>query len=913
MRFYSSSNASHLSHAVVRFAGQSGWRALRFDGASPTIQDSTIEECATSGADLVNAASRPTITGCTFRNNAGWAIDGASFESLVNVSNNTATGNGVNGVLVSNAAPAQNTAVSPDSGINGTLCFAGAVTVPANVTLTLDPGLVLKSVNGGGYEVSGALVASGSASQPVVLTTFADDAFGGDSNTDGPSSGTPGAWPYVRFYASSGASHLANTVIRYAGQSGWRALRFDSSSPTLTGCTIEHSASSGADLVNAASRPTITGCTFRNNAGWAIDGAAFESLANLSNNTATGNGVNGVLVTSPSLGVDATVKPTAGFSGVVAFNGSVGVPAGRTLTLDAGVILKSVQSGGYEISGALVTNGTTSRPVVLTSFKDDVYGGDTNNDGASSGTPGDWPYMRFYSTSSASRLVGAIVRFGGQSGWTPLRFDGSSPTVRFTIVENGLGDAISLAGSSARPVIDRCLIRNNGGYAITDAQLGAVPFLTRNNAVGNGANQLRVTSGTANEDVYIDGNSGINNVVVLASTLTVPVGLKLTLGPGLVLKFTNGQAFNVNGALDVIATRERPLVLTADTDDAIGGNSNGTPSAAAPGHWLGLYFETFAAPSEVENVVLRFAGLSGFSALRVNSPAASLERVRVERSGAAGFELHDAARADHLVAWSCATTGLSLHGGSFDVRHATSAKCLTGIHRQGAAWTGRVYDSIATDNTTDFSNLTGSFVSYSNGFTGGGVGNLNAGSPFVDVDGGDLRLVAGSLCIDAGDPTSPRDGDCTRADMGAYSTALAPELYCVGKTNSNACTPFLGFSGLASASSNRPFDVRAYNVLNNKNGLFFYGFNGRSSAPFQGGLKCVADPVRRSPLQDSQGAANVSDCSGIFVIDFNALIQAGVDPFLAPGATVFVQGWYRDPAVPSATGLTDALEFAVCN
>ncbi len=61
------------------------------------------------------------------------------------------------------------------------------------------------------------------------------------------------------------------------------------------------------------------------------------------------------------------------------------------------------------------------------------------------------------------------------------------------------------------------------------------------------------------------------------------------------------------------------------------------------------------------------------------------------------------------------------------------------------------------------------FVSYSDvdgGFTG--VGNINADPMFVNAVGDDYHLLAGSPCIDAGNPASPQDPDGSPADMGAF-------------------------------------------------------------------------------------------------------------------------------------------------
>ncbi|MFQ6041923.1 MAG: right-handed parallel beta-helix repeat-containing protein [Candidatus Poribacteria bacterium] len=49
-----------------------------------------------------------------------------------------------------------------------------------------------------------------------------------------------------------------------------------------------------------------------------------------------------------------------------------------------------------------------------------------------------------------------------------------------------------------------------------------------------------------------------------------------------------------------------------------------------------------------------------------------------------------------------------------------------------------------------------------------GEGNIDADPLFVDPENRDYHLQAGSPCIDAGDPNSPKDPDGTRADMGAF-------------------------------------------------------------------------------------------------------------------------------------------------
>ena len=139
-----------------------------------------------------------------------------------------------------------------------------------------------------------------------------------------------------------------------------------------------------------------------------------------------------------------------------------------------------------------------------------------------------------------------------------------------------------------------------------------------------------------------------------------------------------------------------------------------------------------------------------------------------------------------------------------------------------------------------------------------------------------------------------------------------PVTYCTAKVNSLGCTPVIGFSGAPSASGAGPFDITATQVVSSKNGVFFYGLSGSSGTPFQGGWLCAQPPLKRTPVQSSGGSPPPSDCSGTFVFDFNSWMQGGSDPNLATGVQVNGQYWYRDPASPSTTGLTNAIEFKVC-
>jgi len=177
----------------------------------------------------------------------------------------------------------------------------------------------------------------------------------------------------------------------------------------------------------------------------------------------------------------------------------------------------------------------------------------------------------------------------------------------------------------------------------------------------------------------------------------------------------------------------------------------------------------------------------------------------------------------------------------------------------------------------------------------------------------DYHLRSTSPCIDAGDPASPLDPDGSRADIGSlpFDANYAPfTTYCTAKVNSLGCTPAVSAVGSASLSAPVPFEISAQNEVNQRPGLLFYGFALRNT-PYQGGYLCVESPVRRTALLNSGGTTIGDDCSGVYLYDFNARLQSGVDSLLEPGVEVFAQFWSRDPGASFNTNRSDAIRFRV--
>ena len=184
---------------------------------------------------------------------------------------------------------------------------------------------------------------------------------------------------------------------------------------------------------------------------------------------------------------------------------------------------------------------------------------------------------------------------------------------------------------------------------------------------------------------------------------------------------------------------------------------------------------------------------------------------------------------------------------------------------------------------------------------------VQAGDQFASpiARGGASYLLA--WCDGTLNPNPPSGGDVHGVLL---PTAGFPQTYCTAKLNSQGCAPFVAFAGIPGVSDPDPFEVGAVQVINNKNGILFYGL-APNNLPFQGGFLCVQPPIKRTPVQSSGGNPPPNDCSGTFSFNFNAQIQGGADPGLVPGTSVYDQYWYRDPQSPSTTGLTDAVGFDI--
>jgi hypothetical protein len=143
-----------------------------------------------------------------------------------------------------------------------------------------------------------------------------------------------------------------------------------------------------------------------------------------------------------------------------------------------------------------------------------------------------------------------------------------------------------------------------------------------------------------------------------------------------------------------------------------------------------------------------------------------------------------------------------------------------------------------------------------------------------------------------------------------------PTTYCTAGTSASGCQAAIGATGTASATAASGFSLLASGAEGQKDGLFFYGTNGRQANSWGNGtsFQCVVPPAHRASLLQSGGTGGA--CDGSFAEDLNARwCPTCPKPHHNPGAGALVQAqlWHRDPQSTSnqKTTLSDAIEFWV--
>jgi hypothetical protein len=748
-----------LTDVDVRYAGSSIYCPIYLNGGAAFLQRCVLSDSDGPGINGVGGG-QVTVLDSHIANCAEFPIQSVDVVDIATFSNNTASGNGAGDVIrASTFNLGQDLALQNENLINGVLALPGTCSVDAGQRLTLGPDLAVKIMGPSTLNLSGELVVNGTASQPTVITSFEDDSWFGDSNGDGPSVAMKGDWAGIRVFSGS-RLELNHAVLRAAGSSIYSPIFIEGGDIEVYDSLIEFSNSDGINF-NAEDVSAIVERTdFRDLDGFAMNSVLLVTAHGFSANTASGNvGGNCIRFAGTSPDRDAQIVEDDLIRGVLLNTSSKTIPEDVTLELGAGVVLKQTSPSLIDVRGTLRLMGTESDPVVLTSYQDDEYGGDTNLDGPSSGSPANWAGVR---SLAAGNVIAehALVRYAGSSIYSAFYGDGGSFDLRYCAVENSDGSGMDLNANFAPCSVVGCRFDNNNEFAVTDARFSVLEGFDSNTASGNGSGDyIRSLSGVYSDDASLTVRNLIDGVVVVPGSLTIAEGSSLTLEQGTTLKVANSSLITVNGVLKARGTVALPVGFTSIDDDTFAGDTNGDgPSFGAPGAWAGIRAVANTSGNgilELEHARIRGGGSSVYANLVVTGAGHTLRAVHSSNSSDEGFRFDNCILSSvvNCVAEGNGTRGIELNGGAVEIYHATVAGNDVGVW-SNANYIGQVRNSIVWDNNDDLQLDNDSHFNFSLASDApAGNGNVNADPPWVDGANGDYRLQLGSPAVDVADPT----------------------------------------------------------------------------------------------------------------------------------------------------------------
>jgi VCBS repeat-containing protein len=411
--------------------------------------------------------------------------------------------------------------------LDNTLADGEGLFVPQGVTVMIDAGALLKlrSANVdvgtsalGASRAAGALQVLGTPEASVYFRSFHNDLVGGD--TDGPGEDPqPGNWGGLVFRDDSDMEQdgiFLNWVNHADINNGGGKVLMDSVEETFT----------PVDMIDA--RPTVSHSIIRNSADAALAASpnSFEDSLerigpDIHNNLILENSINGLFIRIrtelgeklnrlevPARWDDTDVVhvvtenlligSTPGGPELDEATGDFNARLDARLRIDPGVIVKLEGSRiEAEISSQLIVEGTTEQPVILTSLKDDRFGGsgtfDTSNDlDATSPQPGQWGGL-FLGAMTKASLDHVMLAYAG--GLTPIEGDFDS----FAAIEAHQAElrvTNSLITNNATGQASSNRSGRGGNEASTIFVRGAQPIIVNN--------QLRDNLGPA---ISVDANS----------------------------------------------------------------------------------------------------------------------------------------------------------------------------------------------------------------------------------------------------------------------------------------------------------------------------------------------------------------------------------------------------------------------
>ncbi len=499
--------------------------------------------------------------------------------------------------------------------------FYNNYTIPNGATMVIGSQDIIKFRNGIGLDVRGTLTAIANVGQNIFFTSERDDNWGGDTNNDGSSTAPASRnWIGVRFYdESNDASVMRRCQLRYAGSGNIGGISLYDAGPTIDLCELQQNYF-GAYFQNV-SNPTFTNNTIGSSELTPI-AMSFEANPTFTNNVLSfsDNQYDAIGLLGGTLTANANIIKrnfTTVNNITYVMLAGITVPAGRILTIQPGIVIKSpTQTYRIIVEGKLVADATGAEWITLTSVKDDNFGnpGDTNKDGTIT-TPalGDMGAIIFANGYDPTSIMD-YVRMKYATAWNYYYPNGGQ---NHYIYASAVATINATVPSPAGPTISNCefreltygicsyqasnpIISNNAMINITGTPF-AIAASSNATFIGNTFTNVGMNAlGLIGNNVVVNGTitkrnvAGYNNITyVLLEDITVVNGTNLDIAAGVVIKSLNKRWY-IDGGFKCNGTLAEHVVMTSLYDDNAGNpmdtNGDGNATTPARSNWYNVQF-----------------------------------------------------------------------------------------------------------------------------------------------------------------------------------------------------------------------------------------------------------------------------------------------------------------------------------